>query len=141
MTELVPVTITGVIRGEAGDGPQRRERFSIELTATAEGDGRRLLIGVGDAEAAALACSLQGLALPRPMTYQFMASLVTAAGSAVRAVRVTGQREGIFYAQVMLRGGACLDARPSDALNLAATTGAPVSVAAGLLSEPARPRS
>jgi bifunctional DNase/RNase len=59
----------------------------------------------------------------------------------VRAVRVTGQREGIFYAQVMLRGGACVDARPSDALNLAATTGVPVSVAAGLLSEPARPRS
>jgi uncharacterized protein len=135
MTELVPVTITGVVRGETQDGPRRRERFSIELTATAGGDGRRLLIGVGDAEAAALAFSLQGQEFPRPMTYQLMASLVTAAGSGVRAVRVTGQRGGIFYAQVMLRGGACVDARPSDALNLAAITGAPVSVAAGLLGE------
>jgi uncharacterized protein len=133
MAEMVPVTITGVVRGTA-DEPGRRERFFIELAATAEGDGRRLLIGVGDAEATALAFSLQGLEFPRPMTYQFIASLVEAAGSAVRSVRVTGVREGIFYAQVMLRGGATVDARPSDALNLAAITGAPVYVASALLS-------
>jgi bifunctional DNase/RNase len=139
MTELVPVTITGVVRGTE-DGPGRRERFSIELAAAASGDRRRLLIGVGDAEAAALAFSLQGQEFPRPMTYQFMASLVAAAGSAVRAVRVTSHRDGIFYAQVMLRGGATVDARPSDALNLAAITGAPVCVAAELLAVPARPR-
>jgi hypothetical protein len=139
MTELVPVTITGVVRGTE-DGPQRRERFSIELAANHEGDPRRLLIGVGDAEAASLAFSLQGQEFPRPMTYQFMASLVAAAGSAVRAVRVTSRRDDIFYAQVMLRGGATVDARPSDALNLAAITGAPVYVAADLLGIPARPR-
>ena len=76
---------------------------------------------------------MQGYAFPRPMTYQFTASLVAAAGSAVRLVRVTGRRDGIYYAQVMLRGGATVDARPSDALNLAAITGAPVSVAEELL--------
>jgi bifunctional DNase/RNase len=133
MADMVPVTITAVVRG-TDDEPGRRERFFIELAATAEGDERRLLIGVGDAEAAALRFSLQGQEFPRPMTYQFMASLVTAAGSAVRSVRVTGQREGIFYAQVILRGGATVDARPSDALNLAAITGSPVLVAADLLN-------
>ena len=133
MAELVPVTITAVVR-ERDDGPGRGERFSIELAAAAAGDPRRLRIGVGDAEATALAFSLQGQQFPRPMTYQLMASLVDAAGSAVRAVRVTGQRgDGIFYAQVLLRGGAMVDARPSDALNLAAITGAPVSVAEELL--------
>jgi bifunctional DNase/RNase len=137
MAELVPVTITGVVRGTE-DGPGRRERFSIELTASAGGDGRRVRIGVVDAEASALAFSLQGHEFPRPMTYQFLASLVAAAGTEVRAVRVTSERDGIFYAQVMLRGGATVDARPSDALNLAAITGAPVYVAAGLLSVPAR---
>lgn len=135
MAQWVPVAITGVVRGTA-DEPGRRERFFIELAASAEGDGRRVRIGVGDAEAASLAFSLQGHEFPRPMTYQFMASLVTAAGSAVRAVRVTHERDGIFYAQVMLRGGATVDARPSDALNLAAITGAPVSVAPGLLGVP-----
>jgi hypothetical protein len=136
MTEMVPVTIAGVVRGTE-DGSARQERFFIELAAAADGDGRRLLIGVGDAEAAALAFSLQGQEFPRPMTYQLMASLVAAAGSTVRSVRVTGRRDGIFYAQVMLRGGATVDARPSDALNLAAVAGAPVFVAAELLSAPA----
>ena len=132
MAEMVPVTITGVVR-DVNDGPGRRERFFIELAAAAEGDERRLRIGVGDAEAAALAFGLQGQEFPRPMTYQFAASLVAAAGSAVRSVQVTDYRDGIFYARVMLRGGAAVDARPSDAINLAAVTGAPVFVAAELL--------
>jgi bifunctional DNase/RNase len=132
MAEMVPVTITGVIR-DVNDGPGRRERFFIELAAAAEGDERRLRIGVGDAEAAALAFGLQRQEFPRPMTYQFAASLVAAAGSAVRSVQVTDYRDGIFYARVMLRGGAAVDARPSDAINLAAVTGAPVFVAAELL--------
>jgi bifunctional DNase/RNase len=136
MADMLPVTITGVVRG-SDDGPGRCERFFVELAAAAEGDARRLRIGVGDAEAAALAFSLRGTAFPRPMTYQFTASLVTAAGSAVRSVRVTDLRDGIFYAQVMLRGGATVDARPSDALNLAAVTGAPVFVAETLLGVPA----
>ena len=138
MADMVPVTITGVVRGTE-DGSERRERFFIELAA-GDGDARRLLIGVGDAEATALAFSLQGQEFPRPMTYQLMASLVAAAGSAVRSVRVTGLRDGIFYAQVMLRGGATVDARPSDALNLAAITGSPVYVADDLLGAPAGPR-
>ena len=40
-------------------------------------------------------------------------------------------------AQVLLRGGATVDARPSDAINLAAATGAPVYVADELLGVPA----
>jgi len=136
MAEMVPVTITGVVR-DVNDGPGRRERFFIELAAAAAGDERRLRIGVGDAEAAALAFGLQGQEFPRPMTYQFAASLVAAAGSAVRSVQVTDYRDGIFYARVMLRGGAAVDARPSDAINLAAVTGAPVFVAAELLGVPA----
>ena len=41
MAEMVPVTITGVVRGTE-DGSARRERFFIELAAAAEGDPRRL---------------------------------------------------------------------------------------------------
>jgi hypothetical protein len=136
MAEMVPVTITGVVRGTDGEA-DRRERFFVELTASRD-DARRLRIGVGDAEAAALGFSLQGIEFPRPMTYQFMAALVAAAGSAIRSVRITGARDGIFYAEVMLRGGVIVDARPSDALNLAAITGVPVAVESGLLDLPSR---
>jgi bifunctional DNase/RNase len=38
-----------------------------------------------------------------------------------------------------LTNGAAIDARPSDAVNLAAITGAPVLVAAGLLDLPTGP--
>jgi bifunctional DNase/RNase len=138
-TGMVPVTITGVAVKQ-GDGPDRQERFSIMLESAADGDSRRLHIGVGDAEATALALGMQGHAFPRPMTYQFMASLVAAAGSAVRSVRVTRRVDGIFYAQVMLRGGTLVDARPSDAINLAAVTGAPVFVAPELFGQETRPR-
>jgi bifunctional DNase/RNase len=136
MADWVPVTITGVMRG-ADDGPGRRERLFILLTAAAEGDDRQVRIGVGDAEATALAFGLQGMEFPRPMTYQLMAALVTASGSAVRSVRVTGLADGVFYAQVQLRGGALVDARPSDAINLAAVSRVPVYAAAELLSVPA----
>jgi bifunctional DNase/RNase len=137
-TDMVPVTIMGVAV-TPGESSDRRERFSIVLASAAEGDPRRLLIGVGDAEAAALAFSLQGQEFPRPMTYQFMAALVAAAGSAVRSVRVTRTDGQVFYAQVTLRGGAIVDARPSDAINLAAVTGAPVLVASDLLDLPVDP--
>ena len=136
MAAMVPVTITGVVRGFE-DASARRERFFIELAEASDADTRRLRIGVGDAEAAALGFILQGQEFPRPMTYQLMAALVAASGSAVRSVRVTGFRDGIYYAQVMLRGGAVVDARPSDAINLAAVTGAPVFVATELLGAPA----
>jgi len=74
------------------------------------------------------------------MTYQLMASLLAAAGSGVRSVRVTGKTDGIF-----LRAGPAARRRhggrpPSDAINLAAITGAPVLVAAELLELPAGPR-
>jgi bifunctional DNase/RNase len=75
------------------------------------------------------------------MTYQFTASLLAAAGSGVRSVRVTSRLDGIFYAQVRLRGGATVDARPSDAINLAAVTGAPVLVTSELLEVPTGPGS
>ena len=137
MTDMVPVTIGGVVRS-AEEGSPRGERFSIRLDEVA--GSRRLYIGVGDAEAAALAFSLQGTEFPRPMTYQFAAALLGAAGSGVREVHVTGFAEGIFYARVVLLNGAVVDARPSDAVNLAAVTGAPVSVARELLDLPTGPR-
>ena len=45
-----------------------------------------------------------------------------------------------FYAQVVLVSGAVVDARPSDAVNLAAVTRAPVYVASQLFGLPTGPR-
>jgi bifunctional DNase/RNase len=77
--------------------------------------------------------------MPRPLTYQLAANLLTAAGSRLTEVRITRLVAGVFYAVVVLEapGGVVeVDARPSDALNLAVLSGAPVRVDAAILSNP-----
>jgi hypothetical protein len=65
-----------------------------------------------------------------------MSSLLEAAGARLEEVRVEALRENTFCATAKLRAGETvreLDARPSDALALAAHTGSPVYVTAELL--------
>lgn len=55
--------------------------------------------------------------------------LVDAAGSAITQVRITTLLDSIFYACVVVRGADGpreVDARPSDAVNLALVSGAPI---------------
>jgi RNA polymerase sigma-70 factor (ECF subfamily) len=59
---------------------------------------------------------------------------LAASGARLREVRITSLTDDVFYAQAVLASGTVVDARPSDALNLAAISDAPVYVAAGLLS-------
>jgi len=102
-----------------------------------DGD-RHLVIGVGHAEAFALDASLQGLQWGRPMTYQFTAALVRSLGGRVREVRLDRIVEGAYAATVEVEGPegvALVDARSSDALNLAVLTRAPVFVAAEMLAD------
>jgi len=79
-------------------------------------------------EGAALAMRLHDVDLPRPGTYQLADELLRAAGTSVAEVRIVRLTDMVFYAQVLLADGAAVDARPSDALNLALVTGAPIHV-------------
>ena len=131
-TPMVPVTINGVVERPGGDSAEPgKPGYLIMLTET--GGDRRMWIGVGRAEATALALSLSGVDFPRPQTYQFTAALLAASGARLREVRITALTNDVFYAQAVLASGTVVDARPSDALNLAAISDAPVYVAAGLL--------
>ena len=96
------------------------------------------MIGVGHAEAFALDASLQGLQWDRPMTYQFTAALVRSLGGRVREVRLDRVVEGAYAATVEVEGPqgvGLVDARSSDALNLAVLTQAPVFVAPQMLAD------
>ena len=131
-TSMVPVTINGVVERPGGDSAEPGEpRYFIMLTET--GGDRRMCIGVGRAEATALALSLSGVEFPRPQTYQFTAALLAASGDRLREVRITSLTDEVFYAQAVLASGTVVDARPSDAINLAAVSDAPVYMAAELL--------
>jgi RNA polymerase sigma-70 factor (ECF subfamily) len=93
-----------------------------------EGGGRRLAIWVGPAEAVSLVQVIEKVELPRPGPYHFAQSLLAAGGSSVERVVVARLVDDVFYASVELAGGAVVDARPSDALTLAAVAGAPIAV-------------
>ncbi len=134
--EWVDVTPIGV-RREGGDDPVER-KYVMVLEAD---DGRgRLPIWIGPAEGTALALTLQAVETPRPMTYQLAASLLTAAGARVVETRVTRLSECVFYAVVIVdgpEGRQEVDARPSDAVTMAAVMNAPIRADASLFTDSA----
>jgi RNA polymerase sigma factor (sigma-70 family) len=132
----VDAEVIDVCRSDGPDDPLYRPHVVV---LQERGGTRRLPMYTGPAEAIALACSLESVEMPRPMTYQLAANLLTAAGSRLTEVRVTRLVEGVFYAVVVVAGpdGTVeVDARPSDALNLAVVSGAPVRIDAAVLSDP-----
>jgi RNA polymerase sigma factor (sigma-70 family) len=126
-TGPVPMRVTEV-RRQPGEG-DRPDKLAILLQE--EAGERRLCIWVGQFEALSIAFALEGTELPRPMAYQFMAGLLEATGGRVAEARVTRLDDGTFYAVCVVDGPAGtreVDARPSDALNLALLSGAPIRV-------------
>lgn len=133
--EWVDVSVAAVRATEGDDVMTRKHVMVLEAA-----DGRgRLPIWVGPAEAIALAYTLEAVETPRPLTYQMAASLLQAAGALAIEARITHLTDGTFYAVVVVDGPAgprAVDARPSDAVTLAAVTGAPIRVDARLLADP-----
>jgi RNA polymerase sigma factor (sigma-70 family) len=129
------VSVTDIRRSEDSDPLSRKHVIVLD-----ERDGPRCLpIWVGPAEATVLALSLQAVETPRPLTYQLAAGLIAACGSGVSEVRITRLAGEVFYAVVVVDGPAGrqeVDARPSDAVNLALVTGAPILADRGLLDDP-----
>lgn len=131
-TGLVPMRVSKAVA--LADGDDLSEYVVLEEV----GGDRHLLIGVGQAEAVALDASLQGLQWGRPMTYEFTAALVGSLGGRVREVRLDRIVAGAYAATVEVEGPqgvGLVDARSSDALNLAVLTNAPVFAAPELLAD------
>jgi RNA polymerase sigma factor (sigma-70 family) len=125
------VTVTGIRRGQEGDGWHRTHVMILRE----RGGDRTLPIWIGPAEAAAMAVELESAESPRPFTAKLAASLVQAAGARIEEVRITRLADGVFYATVLVRSPAGVhevDARPSDAVNVALAAGRPIKVDAGL---------
>ena len=132
-TGLVPMQVSKAVGlFEEGDD------FSGFMVLDEMDGDRHLVIRVGQVEAFGLAASLQGLQWGRPMTYQFTAALVGGLGGRVREVRLDRIVEGAYAATVEVdgpQGTILVDARASDALNLAVLTDAPVLAAPDVLTD------
>lgn len=105
-----------------------------------ESGERMLPIWIHAAEGNSLAVKLRGETTPRPMTSDLLAQIVQRFGARVERVVVTRLHEKTFYASITLAVDGSneeLDARPSDALNLAVRTSAPIFVEENVLDEAA----
>ena len=118
--------------------PGTKERGISALVLLDETGHRAMGIWIGAAEAAVIEMGLSKSQLPRPMTMNFMTNILKAAGVTLEEVRIETLKDEIFYATAKIRSGDTLneiDARPSDAIALAVTTGSPVFVAEEILEK------
>jgi len=131
--EWIDVSVSGI---RMSQDAEEWQRTYVMVLAERRGD-RALPIWIGPAEAIVMAMSLESAETPRPFTHKLAASLVGATGARVTEVRITCLADEVFYALVIVDGPAGrqeVDARPSDAVNLALATGAPIRVEAGLFA-------
>jgi bifunctional DNase/RNase len=108
----------------------------VVLLQETEGARRTLPIFIGAPEATAIAFALQGVTTPRPMTHDLMRDLLEALGARVERVVITELRATTYFAELQLQLGdrsSTVSSRPSDAIALAARTGAPLFVAEDVL--------
>jgi uncharacterized protein len=137
---MIEMKLEDVIVRVADDEPTKLAGKQRIVLLKETGGERMLPIWVGAPEGDALAFRVTGETTPRPMTSDLMAELVRVTGARVERVVVTSIREKVFYAVVALAVNGDvdeLDARPSDALNLAVRLGAPIFVEDGVLEQSA----
>ena len=131
-TQPLEVRVLDVRRVPNDEGKPPRHLVVLEEV----GGTRRLPIWVGQAEAEAMAMQIERVQPPRPITYAFAASLLRATGARLREVRLTRLTDTVFYAIAEVEGAqgtVAVDARPSDALNLAVMVGVPIRVEPAVL--------
>jgi bifunctional DNase/RNase len=84
---------------------------------------------IGPFEGVSIALGVRNLSTLRPLTFNFIANLLEALGAELEEVRVEALRENTFYGVAKMRIGDQVkevDARSSDALALATSTGSPI---------------
>ena len=96
-----------------------------------------LPIWIGTMEATAIAAALEGNATERPITHALAIDLVSSLGGNVSRVVIDRVEGTTFYATIYLR----CDARPSDAIALAARANASLFVEEDVMQSAACPRA
>jgi RNA polymerase sigma factor (sigma-70 family) len=124
-------------------GPRTRSKigFMRVVLLKEKTEDRIVPIWVGPFDGDTLAMSLAGLSTTRPFPFDLMANLLTVSGTKVEKVAVTSLRDDIYYATIWTKTRNRVrevDARPSDAINLALRVKAPIFVTPELMEQAAR---
>lgn len=128
---MIPVEVVGVRVEMPSNQP-------IVLLKEIEG-ARFLPIWVGAVEATAIAFAQQEVLPPRPLTHDLMKELLEKLNGTLLAVHLTELRDGVFYADLILKSSdqreITVSARPSDAIALALRTKSAILASEELLAE------
>jgi RNA polymerase sigma factor (sigma-70 family) len=134
--ELVEVKIDSIRSEQIAIGNAESPTPHRAVVLRDERASRILPIWIGPWEADAIEMALQGQQTARPMTHDLALRLLESLGAQVQRVVMTKLTESTFYAEVTLAQGEQqrqVDARPSDALALAARVDAPIYATQSLL--------
>jgi len=97
-----------------------------------------LSIWIGIFEANAISMKLEKVFMPRPMTHDLMANLLDSLNAEVSHIVINDLQMNTYYAEIVLNKDGQeirIDARPSDAINLALRTNSPIFVEEKVLYE------
>lgn len=131
---------------------QDAKEFDVDLIVISElyerqvvflrevGGQRTVPILVGIVEATSLDCRIKRIALPRPSTYDAIATIIRTLGTEVQDVLIDAFEERTYHAKLRMRHGTELlvvDIRPSDAFVLAIDCDCPIFFADKVLDQSA----
>jgi bifunctional DNase/RNase len=98
-----------------------------------------LPIWIGHPEASGIMMVLNGISFERPLTYELIGALLKSLEASVERVEISDIRDGTYYATIYLKTPSgevkTVDSRPSDAINIALRTGAPIYVAPHVMEQ------
>ncbi|AEH51791.1 bifunctional nuclease family protein [Pseudothermotoga thermarum] len=115
-----------------------------------EGTSKVVPIWIGACEANALALSLEGIELPRPLTHDLLLNILDALDARLERVIIHTVKDNVYYATLVIRDLTFsdseedeepshalieMDARPSDSLVLAVKKGIPIYVSNEIVEE------
>ena len=130
MSDTVPMDLVGVRIEYPTNQP---------IVLLRESRGKRYLaIWIGAMEATAIAYALEGVTTPRPFTHDLLRITTEVLGGQVARVTVTELRDSVYYADLVLTQNdreLHVSSRPSDAIALAARTGAPLFATTDVLDD------
>ncbi|BFM25930.1 bifunctional nuclease family protein [Microbacterium sp. che218] len=130
---MIRVRVVGV----ALDPAQQHVILLEPVDVETHGD-RVLPVWIGPQEAMSILVAIEGSGSPRPLAHDLMTAMLGELSASVDRVEVTHLDEGTFHARVVLNtpvGPRTFDARPSDAIALAARADAPILVAEAVFAE------
>lgn len=98
-----------------------------------------LTIWIGVFEANSIAMYLECMTYPRPLTYDLITNIIESLSSTVDSVNIHSLKDNTYYASIILKDAngntVEVDARPSDAINIALRSGCPIYVSKEVLNQ------